>query len=375
MGFCPILIPQGCIVSIMSLYTQSDLINAGYSYQELVNANITPPFPDDSIYLQRRARIPFNIPLTRNVIENPYATHTEEELNLRRKVEILKHNTGSNQTKLTKRQQWAQIVRGNYNTNNLSIPADANVVMSSATANVPGPNIPLAPNYRVPLYAFKTSTAVPGFNNVPPEPLPEWSINNASDVICYPSIENASLATLFIRPTIKSPYYTYRYTTPVVATIQGSYLPVDTSGCTITAIIRPVAFKVYYNQSQVQNSINTIASLTTDTIQLDLTPSVDLTDPTIETFDFRATIRLGDLAVENIFLYTEPNYVYTFRITYFVQYVITNSSSSLRNSEIQKRLQVRLLCNPSDLSSSTEPINCRLTTQDTDSIYGNSFNT
>lgn len=356
-------------------YTESDIAAAGYSYQELIDAGITPTFADDSVFIQRRSRMIFNMPLTRAVVENPYANtnYTAEQLNMRRKVEILKYNTGSNQSKLSKREKWAQLARGNYNTNKMSIPADETVSMSSAYAGIPGPPIQLQLDNTVPLYNFKTISTNSGMNNVPTEPLPEWSINYEKDVIYYPSIENTKLSTLFIRPTIKSPYYTFQYTVPVMATIQGMYMPIDTSGCTITATISALAFKVYYNESQINNNVAMTSALTNDTIELDLTPSVDTTDPTIETFDFQTSVRLGDLTINNIFLYTEPNYVYTFRLSYYVQYTITNLSSNTSRTEIQKRLQVKLKLNPSDSSSLPEPTNCILKTTNTDSIYGNTF--
>lgn len=358
-------------------YTESEIAAAGYSYQELIDAGITPNFADDSVFIQRRSRMIFNMPLTRAVVENPYVNnnYTTEQLNMRRKIEILKYNKGSNQSKLSKREKWAQLARGNYNTNKMSIPADETVSMSSAYAGIPGPPIQLQLDNTVPLYNFKTTTTNSGTNNVPTEPLPEWSIINEENVFSYPSITSSKLATLFIRSTIKSPYYTFRYTVPVMATIKGIYLPIDTSGCTITATISALAFKVYYNESQVNNNVSMTSALANDTIELDLTPSVDITDPTIETFDFQASVRLGDLTVNNIFLYTEPNYVYTFRMSYFVPYTISNLSSdiSTSRSEIQKRLQVKLQFNPSDSSSLPEPTNCILKTTNTDSIYGNTF--
>ena len=356
-------------------YTESDIIGAGFSYQELIDAGITPSFPDDSVFIQRRSRMIFNTPLTRAVVENPYTNFTAEQLNMRRKMEILKYNKGSTQNKLTKREKWAQLVRGNYNTKKMSIPADETVSMSSAYADIPGPPIQLQLDNTVPLYNFKTTSTNNGTNNEPTEPLPEWSIINEENVFSYPSITSSKLSTLFIRPTIKSPYYTFRYTVPVMATIHGIYLPIDTSGCTITASISAIAFKVYYNESQVNNNVAMTSTITNNTFVLDLTPSVDTSDPTIETFDFQASIRLGDLTINNIFLYTEPNYVYTFRMSYYVQYTISNLTSniSISRTEIQKRLQVKLKFNPSDSLSLPEPTNCILKTTNTDSIYGNTF--
>jgi hypothetical protein len=367
----------------MSTYTNNDLISAGYSYQELINANITPPFPDDSVYIQRRARSIFNIPLNRNTVESPYTNtgFTKAELDMRRKMEILKYNTGSNSSKLTKSEKLAQLVRGNYSSQRMSIPGDALVQMSSATAGIPGKPIPLELNPNVPLYGFKSALTLPGTAMEYVEPLPEWSVIYDENVVCLPSLYGniTKLSTLYIRPTIKSPYYTYRYKTPCSLNIAGLYLPNDTSGCTITVEIASITVNAYYNETLVNNRVLTSSTITTNTVVFELTPNAD---PTSDTYNCSLSINLGELDVENIFLYTEPNFVYSFRVSYQANFTITQPDSSLEydgsitNADLKKRLQARLICNPDITVISNNPTvsNCLLTTTQPNLTYENSLN-
>ena len=359
----------------MTTYSDSDIISAGFSYQELVSANITPNFADDSVYIQRKLRAQFNIPLIRNGVENPYTQFTKEQLDMRRKMEVLKYDTGSKKGKLTKKDKWAQLVRGNYNTNRMSIPADARVSLSSITAGIPGDPIQMVENTQVPLYGFKSNNSAPGTGTEYVQDVPDWSVSYDINRICFPLLaqNTTKLSTLYIRPSIKSPYYTYRYTTPMVANIQGVYLPIDTSGSIITATVSPLVFKVYYNESQVQNNINMVSSLTNNTVQIKLTPQVDTTDPTIETYNFSANIKVGDLIANNVFLYTSPNYVYTFRLSYNVDINITGSNSAMSSANIEKRIQYRLISNSDTASSSLNQVNCVFLTNEVPSANGNSL--
>lgn len=365
----------------MSTYTDSDLIDAGYSYQELINANISPPFPDDSVYIQRRNRMVFNAPLNRNEKINPYTTtnFTKEQLDMRRKIEILKYNSASNNSKLTKREKLAQLIRGNYNTNKMSIPNDAFVPMSSRTAGIPGPPIQFELNPEVPLYMLNTETLPSGTATETSTPTPEWSVIVDPNVFCIPSLFNniTRISTLFIRPTIKSPYYTYRYTTPASINVKGIYLPLDTSGCTITVNIDTIIVGAYYNETLVNNNTTSTSSLTQKTLTFKLQPTgLDTDNITVETYNSELFLALGDLVVENLFLYTAPNFVYTFRITYNVRFTITEYTGSTSTSDLLRRLQARLICNPDEtILSNNLPTqsNCVLLTPPTQSVFGNSL--
>jgi len=89
-------------------------------------ANPTINFALKSICQQRAKQLTFNTPLPRNEIVSPYnGNYTKEQLDMRRKAEILKYNNNSSSSKtnnLSKAQRWAQLVKGNAGTQTSNFP-------------------------------------------------------------------------------------------------------------------------------------------------------------------------------------------------------------------------------------------------------------
>jgi hypothetical protein len=81
------------------------------------NANIN--FALKSVCQQRAKQQTFNIPFPRYNIVSPYdGTYTQQQLDMRRKAEILKYSNNSSSTKTnnsSKSQRWSQLVKGNSN--------------------------------------------------------------------------------------------------------------------------------------------------------------------------------------------------------------------------------------------------------------------
>jgi hypothetical protein len=64
----------------------------------------------------RRVAALSNVPLTRFTLVSPYPEFTKHQLDMRRKIEVLKYSNNASNSKtnnLTKKQHWAQIVSGN----------------------------------------------------------------------------------------------------------------------------------------------------------------------------------------------------------------------------------------------------------------------
>ena len=72
-----------------------------------------------SICQQRAKQLSFNTPLPRYEVISPYnGIYNQQQLDMRRKAEILKYSNNSSSTKtnnLSKSQKWSQIVKGNAN--------------------------------------------------------------------------------------------------------------------------------------------------------------------------------------------------------------------------------------------------------------------
>ena len=120
---------------------------------------------------QKNERKRVNIPPTRFSLVNPYRTFTgqtstpngitQEDLNMRRKAEILKYKS-KNGTQ-TASQRYASIVRG---TGSRSVATNScdQISKPSSASGIPGPSVDLVLDPRVPLYNYH-SGAVPYSNN------------------------------------------------------------------------------------------------------------------------------------------------------------------------------------------------------------------
>ena len=120
----------------------------------------------------RRLRMLFNVPLPRYNPISPYkgTSFSKFDLDMRRKAEILKHTGPQKSTqvnKLTKAQQYAQLVSGNSPTQKLLDPhtgqlkqiqqsfcdSSLNFTLTSSS-DVPGPIVSLYLDKNIPLYNY-----------------------------------------------------------------------------------------------------------------------------------------------------------------------------------------------------------------------------
>jgi len=160
------------------------------AYETLSQTYETPQDNDvaniDNICTQRRLKMLFNVPPTRFTPESPYKYNsngqlqfTKHQFDMRRKVEILKHDKSSTKgNKQTKKEQWAHINSRKYSVRkiigNAALLPGATVVSSvdcatvptsSKKTDVPGPDIVLQLDKSVPLYNYGAPVRTYGFLN------------------------------------------------------------------------------------------------------------------------------------------------------------------------------------------------------------------
>ena len=132
---------------------------------------------------QRRLKMLFNMPPTRFTPVSPYTYNTngqlqftKRQLDMRRKVEILKHDKSSTQgNRPTKKEQWAHMNSRKYSIrktvgNLVSLDGAtvassvdcSTVATSSKKADVPGPAVELQLDKSVPLYNYGAPTRTYG---------------------------------------------------------------------------------------------------------------------------------------------------------------------------------------------------------------------
>ena len=135
-------------------------------------SKITIPFDCsgvNSLLTQKRARALIHIPPTRFNLVTPFPLFTQHQLDMRRKVEILKYNGNQQNTKtnnLSKKEKWALLSKGVSisNTSQYTISNNTKVCASdlskptlTSSCNVPGPLMYLQYDPDVPLYNYNVT--------------------------------------------------------------------------------------------------------------------------------------------------------------------------------------------------------------------------
>jgi hypothetical protein len=273
-----------------------------------------------------------NVPLPRFNLDstNPYLTqkYTKSQLDMRRKVEILKYsaNKSSTQTNsLTKREKFALLIRGGFRTpsslnigkrGNSNCVEDATVPTPTSSCDVPGPVVYLQEDATVPLYNYS------GFNirtypNYVPDNINPWQFVANSDI----AIDNGTTSSnpsyyLIINNLIDYPQYSYNITTPIGITFSGSVPVAQTQPAylseTVHIKITTATLDVYYNNNLakaiklIDLSVLPIIGSTLPDVSFNVAPNYVGT--------FASTQFFGTLAFNGVVLYTAPTYVYSFKL-------------------------------------------------------------
>jgi len=300
-----------------------------------------------NLLTQRRTNQLNNIPPVRYTPQTPYPAYTQEQLNMRRKVEILKYNKNSTQgSRETRTERFALLTRGNYRASRLSCPSDYSVSRLSGNADVPGPSIPLIEDPTVPLYNYNKNTNAYAINVT--EDNIQWIFYTEANILCQSNTVNTIFATLNILSPIKQPYTSFTIITPVIFKMQGSDIKKSQSGNTVEAIVSDVSFQPYYNDNPINNNVQLNTQFVNDA---SITTTLNYND-TNDTFDYTCEKYIGLLKIENIIVQTEPGYVYAFNIRYNVD-ITTTGDTATKNS-----ISVGMYLNVDDTYVIPNSVNC-----------------
>ena len=283
--------------------------------------------------LNRQLGLIFNLPGTRYIPVNPYrdatgasTTFTQQQLDMRRKAEILQYNKTSSNGKITKKQNFAGVVgrRNQYSsyyirniqngTANLDefCPNDILIPTSTRRSDVPGPEIFLRYDPTVPLYNYNSNQFTYGIQNTNEQLQDKWFINYNTDVL------DQRVATINIRPSIDTSPYTYTLTTSIALSIKGYVLQNDSSG-TFTMRIPPDSLNLVMKYGgQIVPNVNPTIAFSSGFLQ---DVSGYITNPMSS---FAGKIFIGNVTFSNIVLSTPPGATYEFFVEYTPNAVIAN---------------------------------------------------
>ena len=231
---------------------------------------------------QRKQYQLFNKPPIRYNPPNPYPGSTQEQLNMRRKVEILKYNKNSTQgPQLTKAQKLSQMLTRTSNLTRLVCPNDKYIPVLSTASDIPGPPIYLVEDDNVPLYKYAQNTDVYGEQVTDDDD--EWTLNTVSNQLILSAQDHTTFCNLIIRPIIKQPYTNFTLQTPVLFRLQGIGMPSSTNGSIIVPTITPTnnttnnnSFLTTYNSKPIANNSGETTFLQNNSINCTLIPTTPL---------------------------------------------------------------------------------------------------
>ena len=275
----------------------------------------------------KRSRIPIISPVRFELI-SPYtdSNYTQKQLDMRRKVEILKYKSNNQNTKqngTTKKQLFSKII------NNPSIASSINskwvnnvcdlddITVPTSSSNIPGPIEYLYLDPKVPLYNYNIKR---NYNLYIQKDTVEWNAVINTDI----TNTSTSIISLYIRDSISKKYTNYELNIPIFISLSGtnnvnSDYNLDFIRNPVTIQITRVVLTIKYNSTVIQTitKTNFQNEISFETNQLNENP-------------FSARFFIGNFNT-NVLLYTDPNIIYDFYIQVFTELRISNVDFTLRD--------------------------------------------
>jgi hypothetical protein len=312
---------------------------------------------------QRKQFQLYNIPPIRFEPISPYPAFTQDQLNMRRKTEILKYNKNSTQgPRLTQKQKLAATFRGGFNPARVVCPTDYKIPVLTSAAGVPGPPMYLVEDPDVPLYNYIKDTNAYAENLY--EDNTQWVFSPNANQLCANNNKYIEVAKLIIRKPIQEAYTRFTYRTPVLFRMRGTGLAMNSAGGTITSTIdtTTLKFQVLYNATTIaNNNVLTSTFLNRSYIKAVLSPPSGSTG----TFNYFCEAYVGILQISGIILATSPGFVYGFNINYILnkEAVVPLANlidKSLTEQNIREKTVFELYVNLTDSYILQPSTNCTL---------------
>jgi hypothetical protein len=347
----------------------------------------------NQICLQRRRQMLFTIPPQRYTPDSPYVqfpNSTQKQLDMRRKAEILSYPATKTNTKtnnFTKKQKWTQLVSGNQQKNSYTTLIQRNrapysyidicgntqyntfdqlfdivkpaydcsrnndlLPTPTSSSGIPGPIEYLIRDVNVPLYNYATNRNINSI--LQSENSVFWNIYTVNDV-SYSTAISKLYGTLVIRQPVDQYGYTFSIQTPISLFVGGtSTLPSKSTLTNMSLTLRSVSLQVYYNNQPVPFPTPPVFKwngATLDTAQGGTATfsnnSAYLNYDISGNNSYFYQDYVGILSISNVYLFTEPGYIYDFYLTFWIDApFLSNASYAIKYGTTTT---FGLLCNTS----------------------------
>ena len=278
-----------------------------------------------NLLAQRTRFLSLLTPRTRFVPVSPYPTYNQKQLDMRRKIEVLKYDKNSTQaSKITKSQKWSQLVNNNLGSGicnkNYLLPTP------SSSCDVPGPLTYLTYDPNVPLYNYSSSKDV--YANYTETINIPWSTTLNTKTQKASNLVQTNIFTLAIQDAPNSSY-NFNFTLPIGIYISGNNTnnTNNTNNVNVVGVVSvtSVLLNVYYYNGK-QNTSNTPTY--TQEIKKEQLSLNDILFGNNNSEHFEAIKYIGNISFPNIQLNSYYGYVYDFDLTFNIEY---NRAVSITN--------------------------------------------
>jgi hypothetical protein len=331
--------------------------------------------------LRKRQQL-FAMPSFRATPISPYPEYTQQQLDMRRKAEILQYAGNRMNTKtnsLTRTGRYAQIISGKYQSRpytttytetasyvydnvlkmdrvvitrtpvysnpDPTCPLDNMIPVPTSSSDVPGPIINLYNDTSIPLYNYAGSadkiyaitdvieTDTFKTKNADENTYAFYTITSDSNGLTTETEPTEiTLSTVYITNIVDSPQYVYELYVPIGIHFEGKYKTtrIDASFGSIGLSIPSGGFNAQVIFGTNALSTNRVISFHNNTTSIrDISFNV-----TNKSADFSGTIYIGMLKITNIDLYTAPGYIYDINI--LTAMVLTTNSTAEKDNFISR---------------------------------------
>ena len=258
--------------------------------------------------------------------------YTQQQLNMRRKAEILKY-IRPEQNKVRKNRYSQLVTQGNKQVTR-TICNNTNIWIPTSSSDVPGPVIYLSEDPTVPLYNYYSDDSQFQFQDIPYDNYKRsFDIFSNKDTAMKNLVPIGFSAIVILTPNVTE--LPFNFSLPMNIQFNGHYT-ISSAADAVTTInlgIYSARLDIYYSETLIQSINATYRSNTakdTDIASSTNTISIDLTNSAngkIATSQY-----VGNLLFENVILPSVTQYVYSCKLTIGISYAEYNNTNVGRSN-------------------------------------------
>ncbi len=234
--------------------------------------------------------------------------YSQEDLNMRRKAEVLKYSTNDHNKQ--KKQNYSFLAK--KVTKNKPCPS-SNKSKPSSSSGVPGPIISLIENPNIPLYNYKDASKQFTFQNIPFDnfkrifdTFPLYNIDSANDIF------SNLMDIIILNPD--NTQFRYNFSIPISIKYTANFNGIETTNDVTTSQISIFSsiLDIYYSDTLVSSNnipFRSDPADDSDIVSSTKSISIDFAESTPGEVSFQQYI--GNIILNNVTLQTVTQYVYT----------------------------------------------------------------